>query len=92
MNVENTKDEIQTLVGATILSARIVSVDEAKAEARAAGEGEDLVEFIDQEVLRLSVRFRSGLRVNDSATGEYEVWQDVEGNGSGYLAYVGSGS
>lgn len=30
--------------------------------------------------------------VNEKRTGVFEVWQDVEGNGPGYLAFVGSGA
>lgn len=36
----------------------------------------------------MDVRYRKGLQVNESRTGRFEVWQDVEGNGPGYLAFV----
>jgi len=37
----------------------------------------------------MRVTFRPGLIVNECRTGTFEVWQDVEGNGPGYLSYVG---
>ena len=39
---------------------------------------------------RLHVRYRDGLRVNDNTEGFYELWRDEEGNGPGYLAFLGS--
>jgi hypothetical protein len=42
----------------------------------------------DQPCVRLRVKFREGLRVNDLDWGEYEIWQDEEGNGPGHLAFV----
>lgn len=36
----------------------------------------------------MDVRYRDGLMVNDANFGRFEVWQDEEGNGPGYLAFV----
>lgn len=72
--LENTAAEIEDLAGATI--ERIWISD--------ANVGDDY----EQPVVRLRVRFRPGLSVNGLHHGEYELWQDVEGNGPGYLAFV----
>lgn len=40
----------------------------------------------------MDVRYRTGLMVNERNFGRFEVWQDVEGNGPGYLAFVGTES
>lgn len=39
--------------------------------------------------LRMKLRLRPNLAVNQSVLAVLEVWQDVEGNGPGYLSYVG---
>jgi hypothetical protein len=39
--------------------------------------------------IRLTVRFAPNLFVNGRRTAIYEIWQDGEGNGPGYLALVG---
>jgi hypothetical protein len=72
-HLENAAEEIQDLVGATILAAWVEDTD-----------GEQRV--------RLRVKFRDDLRVNDSPLGEYEIWQDEEGNGPGFLAFMGPGT
>lgn len=71
---ENQPDEVSDLVGATIVAAKIAK----------AGCGE-----VGTKAVRLTVRFRDGFKVNDSDKGTYEVWQDPEGNGPGFLAYMG---
>lgn len=47
------------------------------------------VEEDGQEFIRLYLRLRSDIAVNGSVLACYDVWQDVEGNGPGYLAYCG---
>jgi hypothetical protein len=86
--VENTREDLEILQGATIKWLRIVSVAEQQADARKSGE-EEFADFIDQSCLRMHVQFRKGLIVNDSAEGTFEIWQDVEGNGPGYIAFTG---
>ena len=44
-----------------------------------------------EQVVVLRVRYRADLRVNGSQHGEYQVWQDPEGNGPGFLALTGTG-
>lgn len=87
--VENTPDELELLDGATILSCRIATVDELKQRALAEGDKE-FAAFIDQDALILRVRFRKNLVVNDASEGEFQIWQDAEGNGPGFLAFTGS--
>jgi hypothetical protein len=43
----------------------------------------------DSDKIVMTVHFRTGLRVNDALTGTFEVWMDAEGNGPGFLAFVG---
>lgn len=86
--VENTPDELEILNGATIVSARVASVEELRKRALDEGDAE-FADFIDQDALVLRVRFRKGLVVNGSAEGEFQVWQDAEGNGPGFLAFTG---
>jgi hypothetical protein len=38
----------------------------------------------------MDVKYRKGLNVNELDHGRFEIWQDVEGNGPGYLAFVGA--
>jgi len=45
--------------------------------------------FTTDSCLRLRVRYAEGTLVNDQPYGEYAVWVDSEGNGQGYLAYMG---
>lgn len=75
--LENTLEEIQDLQGATIEKVWIKEPDPES-------------EYIDFEypVVCVRVRYRPGLRVNDLDYGEYEIWQDAEGNGPGFLAFV----
>lgn len=72
--IENTLEEVQDLVGATIEKVWIVK---AKDE-------------YDIEAVRIRVRYRDGFGVNGSNVGEYELWQDEEGNGPGFLAFMGT--
>jgi hypothetical protein len=69
-----TEEEVSDLIGATIEDAWIEKSDDP---------------YGMEEVLRMRVRFRKGLKINDHFLGEYEVWQDIEGNGPGLLAYQG---
>lgn len=69
--VENTREDLELLEGATITKIQIVP------------DGYGLDKIV------MDVRWRNGLRINDSPTGRFEVWQDEEGNGPGYLAFVG---
>lgn len=84
----NTREDLDLLQGATIKWVRIVSVAEQQADARKAGEDE-FADFIDQACVRMCVRWRKGLVVNGSSEGTFEVWQDPEGNGPGFLAFTG---
>ena len=72
---QNTKDDIDILEGATIESIKLATWD-------------DGFEVVPKGVVRMRVRFRENLRVNDSQYGEFEFWQDPEGNGPGFLALV----
>jgi hypothetical protein len=88
--VENSQEELDLLKGATILDVRIVPVagpdDDPAFQAFAAGEDKIL----------MSVRLARPVHVeNDKGkvvttdTVNFEVWQDEEGNGPGYIALVG---
>jgi len=70
--LENTAEELEDLIGATIENAWIEKDDD-----------------LDTGRVRMRVRFRKGLQVNLSHAGEYEIWQDEEGNGPGFIAFVG---
>jgi hypothetical protein len=39
--------------------------------------------------IRISVKYRKNLVVNGETEGVYALWQDEEGNGPGYLAFMG---
>lgn len=69
VSVENTHEDLEILVGATILSAEGTP-----------GSDDPIV---------LNVRFVAHLDVNGSNRGRFEIWQDGEGNGPGYIAYLG---
>jgi hypothetical protein len=70
--LENTLEDVDILEGATIEKVWITEPD---------------LEY-EYPAVRLRVRYRNGSLVNNSPTGEYEIWQDVEGNGPGYIAFV----
>jgi hypothetical protein len=72
--LENTKEDIEILEGATIEKVWI---------ARSPLGFESSC-----PVVRLRVRWRDGFNVNGNTHGEFELWQDVEGNGPGYLSFV----
>lgn len=76
--MQNSKEEIDDLKGATILNAW-------------AAEWDDGFEAVPEGVIRLRVSYRKGLRVNGKPCGEYELWQDPEGNGPGFLSLVQAG-
>lgn len=85
---ENTPEDLEILNGATIVSARIMPPSQELLDEfpEFAGDAEDR--------LVLTVKFRKGLTVTDQdgkeyAVGTFEVWQDVEGNGPGYIAFTG---
>jgi len=76
-DVENTAQEIADLKGATILSAKIKPGV-----------------YDDARIIELTVRFREGHAISDDGVtgyteGTYQIWQDAEGNGPGYIALVG---
>jgi len=74
--LENTAEELSDLVGATI---EVVWIEQADGE-------------YDFDKIRFRVRYRDGFGVNGSDAGEYEIWQDIEGNGPGYVAFIGPSS
>lgn len=74
--MQNTREEIDDLTGSTIEKAWAATWDDGFEKVRGG-------------VVKLRIRFRDGLRVNGSNRGEYELWQDPEGNGPGFLAYQG---
>ena len=73
--LENTPEDIDVLEGATIKKVWIEAPDPHGWE---------------YPVVRMRVRYRPGLTVNDLSYGEYEIWQDAEGNGPGFIALVGT--
>lgn len=77
--VENTQEELDLLVGATILSIKIEDLPE------------DLKEFGDDNKIVMKVMLPKPVEMDGKKTGtlSFEVWQDEEGNGPGYLALVG---
>lgn len=74
--LENTNTELYPLVGGTI--------EKIWVEKRV---GDDWM----PQVVRMRVRYANGTLVNDKTHGEYELWQDEEGNGPGYLSFVQEG-
>ena len=72
--LENTAEELSDLVGATIEKAWVAGAEDE----------------YDSPKVRLRVRYRDGFGVNGSAVGEYELWQDEEGNGPGFIAFMGA--
>ena len=83
---ENTPEDLEILNGATILSARIMPPSQELVEEFGPDDAEDR--------LILTVKFRKGLTVTDQdgkeyAVGTFEVWQDAEGNGPGFIAFTG---
>ena len=78
MFLENVKEDVDYLVGATIEKVWFADWD-------------DGFEVVPEGVVRLRLRYRKGLLVNDKTHGEYEIWQDAEGNGPGYVSFVQEG-
>ena len=76
--LENTVEDIEVLDGATIERIWLAPWD-------------DGFDRREQGVVRLTVRYKRGLIVNGSDRGDYELWQDPEGNGPGFLSFVESG-
>lgn len=76
--MQNTKDDVDVLLGATIENIWF-------------GEWDDGFEVVPEGVVRVRVRYRKGLLVNGHTRGEYELWQDPEGNGPGFLSFVQEG-
>lgn len=77
--VENTQEELDLLVGAKILSIKIEDLPE------------DLKEFGNDNKIVMRVKMPKPVVLDGKETGtlSFEVWQDEEGNGPGYLALVG---
>lgn len=73
---ENIPEDVDVLVGATIEKVTFADWD-------------DGFEVVPKGVVRIRVKFKKGLTVNGLAFGEFEIWQDPEGNGPGFLALVG---
>jgi len=76
--MQNVKDDIDFLKGATI--ERIWFAD-----------WDDGFEVVPEGVVRIRLRFAENVRVNDKTHGEYEIWQDPEGNGPGFVSFVQEG-
>ena len=75
---ENVAEDIDVLEGAMIERAWLADWDDDQ-------------ETWKEGVVRLRVRYRPGLMINDKTHGEYELWVDPEGNGPGFLSYVQKG-
>lgn len=73
---ENVPEDIDILEGALIEKATFAVWD-------------DGFESIPNGVVRLRVRFRDGFQVNGSTHGNFEIWVDPEGNGPGFIAFMG---
>ena len=73
---ENVPEELDILEGATIEKVQFTTWD-------------DGFEQVENGVVRLRVKYKKGLKVNGLAYGEFEIWQDPEANGPGFLALVG---
>ena len=86
--VENTQDELDILNGAKIINVEIKPVAEDDPELAAFVEDEDkIVLTLD---LPKAMRFiDANGRETSSKTVTFEVWQDAEGNGPGYLSFTG---
>jgi hypothetical protein len=84
VDVENTVEDLEILDGATIVSARIAPPDPDLLR-----EFPEYAGLASKRIV-LRVKWRKGLSVNDSSMGTFEVWQDAEGNGPGYLSFVGT--
>ena len=74
---ENVPEELDILEGATIQKVQFADWDDG------------FESVIEKGVVRLRVKYKNGLKVNGSAFGEFEIWQDPEANGPGFLALVG---
>lgn len=75
---QNTTEDVDVLVGATIEKVTFADWDGGFEVAKGG-------------VVRLRVRYRKGLTVNDKTHGEYEIWADPEGNGPGFVCFVQEG-
>ena len=73
---ENVPEELDILEGATITKVQFADWD-------------DGMEVVAKGVVRLRVKYADGHKVNGSSFGEFEIWQDPEGNGPGFIALVG---
>lgn len=81
-HAENSQEELDVLVGAKIEAARILAPDEQFLP-------DDLVPYAFG-VVALRLRFRKEVaEAMGAEVGLFHVWQDEEGNGPGYIAYVG---
>lgn len=79
-DVENTKEEIEELKGCTIVSAKIKP-------SEFEGEGRSI-----ELKLRFPHPLTDGETMRTYREGIFQVWQDEEGNGPGYIALVGFAS
>lgn len=68
-------EELDVLVGATVTRVWVEEPDPEYAW--------------EQPHVNIAVRFKKGLTVNGDTTGVYGIWQDPEGNGPGFLAFLG---
>lgn len=73
--LDNNKDDIAFLQGATIEKIWLATWD-------------DGIDVEPEGVIRMRVRYAPGQLVNNSTRGEFELWQDGEGNGPGFLSFV----
>ena len=89
--VENTQDELDILKGATILSIQIEPVsfpDDPELQAFVEGEDKITMKVRLAKGVNLELRRTDGSTVV-TPTATFEIWQDEEGNGPGYIALVG---
>lgn len=88
--VENTQEELDVLKGATILDIQIrpVADEDDDPEFQKFARGDDKV--VMTVALPKALRFteHDGEEVT-SRTVTFEIWQDEEGNGPGYIAFTG---
>ena len=89
--VENTQEELDLLRGATITDIRIEPVsfpEEPELDAFADGEEKITMRVKLAEGVQLQLERTDGTKIN-TPTATFEIWQDEEGNGPGYIALVG---
>lgn len=87
--VENTQEELDVLKGAKILDVRIVAEEGDDPEFAAFVEGEDKIVMTVALPHVLWFKNAEGVEV-DAKKVTFEIWQDEEGNGPGYLAFTGA--